>query len=127
MERSPKLQESYAIDINNKGSVAGGVSNDADEDPVYAAVWRRDGVLASVAPEPLHLSYGVPINDRDWTLRDALALWIGDSGPFMLPSPTFDGFSEFRALSLNNKGQIVGLAWDASGNSHLVLWTVHDR
>jgi probable HAF family extracellular repeat protein len=129
--------------VNNLGQIVGNVWGDFTAAVVWTPVWGREGWK----PVPLFGSAEYPnvsgtddINDRgevvgtsctpDWSIcGPALGQPVGRANKTykftQLPYPS--GLSNGGwAAGINNRGDIVGVLLDESGNAHAVLWSTKD-
>lgn len=123
---------SYGLDINDSGVVVGYGST--PDDHYYQAFRHSDGVMNCLGTLGGAYSYanavnssGVIVGSADYNVngdhhafRYSGGLMI-DLAPYLLPIG-LTGFSE--ALDINDRGDIVGTAYDAQGLEHAFLLAV---
>ena len=123
--------ESFARDINNDGVIVGAASAAVEEFRAHAVVWR-DGVIEALPANGALHGVAAAINNagtiagsvvyvagQPWhavVWRDGVMTDLGNFG------------SSAFALGLDESGDVVGMAWDASGSRpHAFLYTKHDE
>jgi uncharacterized membrane protein len=118
-----------AAAVNNSGAIAGTVAYNGTptrSSSVHAALWERRSFRHYPGPD---WTMGSGINERGWSVG-VLSRQGGPNRPFMwaddfaleLPAPA--GLEGWYAADVNNAGWIVGAAYNASGETHAVLWRV---
>ena len=118
----PGFVEGLGRAINDRGTVFGSMTSDPDFGSDVATLWNRKGEAQAL---PISfIDFVFAINNKNWMLQRNNRLWIGASGPFILPGPP--GLDEGRepvVTNLNDRGDIVG--WGVvDGQIHAVYWTV---
>ena len=109
------LGPGVAIDVNNARIVAGWESGIDSS----AAAWVN-GTLVSLGNEP---SSTMAVNASGWVLissegfASARNVRTGASASLMPDSAD--------AVDINDRGEIVGVAFDEEGNSRMVIWRLH--
>jgi probable HAF family extracellular repeat protein len=111
--------EGTALDINERGHVVGDLYFGDGSRPY---LWRRNKVtdLGSL-PGRMEQTRPVAVNNRDWVVGyDDYRAFLWRAGT-MRALPTLGGFVA-QAVSVNDRGQIVGSARDHQGMNRQVIW-----
>lgn len=110
----------YGNGINSRGQVVGSFYTDAGEQHAY--IWE-DGVTTDLGTFGVPDSYGwaSDVNNQG----QAVGLFppygfLWEDG-VLLDLETLGG-SEAAASAINDRGQVVGNSWTASGEVHAVIW-----
>jgi probable HAF family extracellular repeat protein len=126
---------SAAYGINNHGQIVGLYNDDTGTGPEGGAALWQNGEL-TVLDDPVGSDYGIAYDVSDSGYIVGLAysggrfhwtatLWDRAGKPYMLDDlvVNLNGWKLERALAINNKNQIVGIANDQSGTQHGFLLT----
>ena len=122
LEVPPGVVSGLGEAMNNRGAVLGSTTDDPDSGLYMVTVWNPKGEAETLPTSST--GFISAINSKGWMLQMNNRLWMGPSGPLLLPDPPgLDSGWQPVVMNLNDRGEIVG--WSVvNGETHAVLWTV---